>query len=513
MNTEVLIVGAGPTGLVLALWLRRLGVNFRIIDKSAGPGETSRALAVQARTLEFHRQIGIVDDVLAAGVRIDRLTIRTPTGPVKALDLSDFGTGVSKYPFAFALPQDIHERVLISQLEKAGIEVERSTELAGFAENAGGITAILRKNGTEKTVEAAYICGCDGAHSTVRHALDIGFPGGAYEQSFYVADVEATGPINRNGLDVVLGSYGFAIVMPVRQLASVRVIGVVPKAHENDAHVTFESIRADVERDTGLAIGAVNWFSTYHVHHRVADHFRVGRAFIAGDAGHIHSPAGGQGMNTGMGDAVNLAWKLAAVIQGRADARLLDTYEPERIAFARLLIASTDRAFRIVTGRSAFSSTWRRYVMPRIATLLFGTRWGARTFFALLSQTRINYRGSAISIGTTGKLRGGDRLPYIASGAGDNFASLGAIDWQVHVYGEPDPALAPVLAKRGLALQTFPWQAMAEEAGLERGVAYLLRPDGHIAIAVSGQNFAALDGYLADWKIKPRQVAADGLKS
>jgi 2-polyprenyl-6-methoxyphenol hydroxylase-like FAD-dependent oxidoreductase len=513
MNPEVLIVGAGPTGLVLALWLSRLGVRVRIIDKSAGPGETSRALAVQARTLEFHRQIGIVDDILAAGVRINQLTVRTPAGLVKALDLSDFGASVSRYSFAFALPQDIHERVLIAHLGKSGVEVERLTELSSFTENADGITATLRKNGTEEAVHAAYICGCDGAHSTVRHALSIGFPGGAYEQSFYVADVEATGPITRNGLDVVLGSYGFAVIMPVRQLGSVRVIGVVPKAHENDAHITFDSIRADVERDTGLTIGAVNWFSTYHVHHRVADHFRVGRAFIAGDAGHIHSPAGGQGMNTGMGDAVNLAWKLAAVVQGRADARLLDTYEPERIAFARLLIASTDRAFRIVTGRSAFSSAWRRYVMPYIATLLFGTRWGARTFFALISQTRINYRGSAISIGTTGKLRGGDRLPYVADGAGDNFESLSAVDWQVHVYGEPNPALTAMLAKRGLALQTFAWQAMAEKAGLERDVAYLLRPEGHIAVSARGGNMAELETYLADWKIKPRHVAVENPKA
>ncbi|MER8975290.1 FAD-dependent monooxygenase [Mesorhizobium sp. M0800] len=506
-NTQVMIVGAGPTGLTLALWLKRLGVDVRIIDKDSEPGETSRALAVQARTLEFHRQIGIVDDVLAAGVRVEQLTVRTPAGIAAKLRLSDFGRGVSPYSFAFALPQDIHERILIEHLERAGVTVERRTELAGFRQDAGGVTATLHRNGVSETVRAAYLCGADGARSAVRHGLDIGFPGGTYEQLFYVADVEGTGAATRNGMDVTVSTYGFAIVMPVRQSGSLRLIGVVPKAHEADEAITFEAIRAAVERDTCIKVDTVNWFSTYRVHHRVAERFRVGRVFLAGDAGHIHSPAGGQGMNTGMGDAINLSWKLAAVLQGRADARLLDSYEPERIAFARKLIDSTDKVFRFATSRSRLVGMFRQYLMPRLMARLLGTNVGSRAFFGLISQTAINYRGSAISTGSAGKLSGGDRLPYVEDALGDNFAPLTALDWQVHVYGEASPAFVWAIERTGIPVYEFSWTGQAEKAGLVLNGAYLVRPDGHVALATAEQDPHAFESYIDALAIKPRRPA------
>ncbi len=503
METDVLIAGAGPTGLSLALWLRKLGVRVRIIDKDAGPGETSRALAVQARTLEFDRQIGIVDDVLAAGVRVDQLTVRTPSGIAAALKLSDFGSGLSPYSFAFALPQDIHEQILIAHLAKAGAEVERRTEIVGFKQHSAGIAATLRKDGSTETVEAAYLVGCDGAHSTVRHTLDLAFPGGAYEQSFYVADVVGRGDVTRNGMDICVSTYGFAITMPVRQSGSLRLIGVVPMEHEHDEKITFEAIRYAIERDTGVTVDSVNWFSTYRVHHRVAEHFRVGRAFIAGDAGHVHSPAGGQGMNTGIGDAVNLAWKLAAVLQGRADARLLDSYETERIAFAKLLIATTDQAFKIATNPSRIVGFFRQHVMPRMVAALLATRLGSHLFFRTISQIGIRYRESEISTGAAGKVRGGDRLPYVPGADGDNYAPLRSMDWQVHVYGEARVDLAAALTRLGIPLHAFSWSAAAKAAGLERDAAYLVRPDGYVAVAAAAKDAAVVERYFAEWRIKP----------
>lgn len=502
--TQVLIAGAGPSGLTLALWLTRLGIAVRIIDKAAGPGETSRALAVQARTLEFHRQIGIVDDVLEAGLKIERLTVHTPAGVAARLDLADFGRGVSPYAFAFALPQDIHERILIRHLERAGVTVERNTELTGFEDTGEAILATLRRKDRVETVRAAYLCGCDGAHSAVRHALGIEFPGGTYEQSFYVADVYGTGDVTRNGMDTTVSAYGFAIVMPVRQSGSLRLIGIVPKAHEKDETITFEAIRADVERETGVKVDAVNWFSTYRVHHRVAEHFRKGRAFLVGDAGHIHSPAGGQGMNTGMGDAVNLAWKLASVLQDRADARLLDSYEPERIAFARRLIESTDQAFRVATSRSRLVGLFRRYLMPRLLSAMLATRVGSRAFFAVISQTGIRYRESAISTGKAGTVQGGDRLPYVLTPAGDNFEPLKSLDWQVHVYGQADGGFRAMLASTGIPLHAFAWSDDAARAGLRRGGAYLVRPDGHVAVASDTQDASVFQRYLASLAIRPR---------
>jgi 2-polyprenyl-6-methoxyphenol hydroxylase-like FAD-dependent oxidoreductase len=503
-KTKVLIAGAGPTGLTLALWLTKLGVPVRIFDKAAAPGETSRALAVQARTLEFHRQIGIVEDILAEGIRLERLTIHTPAGVAARLPLSDFGRGISPYSFAFALPQDIHERVLITHLERAGVEVERGTELVAFQDKGDAVIATLSRNGRTETVSAAYLAGCDGARSAVRHGLNIGFPGGTYEQAFYVADVKGSGEITRNGMDTTISSYGFAIVMPVRQSGSVRLIGIVPKAHEADETITFEAIRADVERDTGVKVDEVNWFSTYRVHHRVAERFRVGRVFLAGDAGHIHSPAGGQGMNTGMGDAVNLAWKLAAVVQGRADARLLDSYEPERIAFARKLIESTDKVFRFITSRSRLVGLFRRDVMPKIMNVALHTSFGSRAFFGLISQAAIEYRSGPISSGAAGKVSGGDRLPYVVGSDGDNFEPLRSLDWQVHVYGEVNCDFRAMLAPAGIPIHAFAWSEAAGKAGLQRDGAYLVRPDGHIALASPVQEAAAFQRYLAGLAIRPR---------
>lgn len=503
-RTEVLIVGAGPTGLTLALWLARLGVAVRIVDRSAGPGETSRAIAVQARTLEFHRQIGLVDDVLAAGIRVDEVVVHTPSGLGAHLRLEDFGRGISPYPFAFALPQDIHERILVDHLGRAGVVVERGTELAGFEQGADRVTATLRRESGQETVDAAYLCGCDGAHSTVRHTLGIGFPGGTYEQSFYVADVEGSGDVTRHGLDVNLNEHGFAITMPVRQSGSLRLIGIVPEAHSSDERLSFEAIRADVERDTRVKVDRLNWFSTYRVHHRVADRFRSDRAFLLGDAGHIHSPAGGQGMNTGMGDAVNLAWKIAAVLQGRADAVLLDSYEIERIAFARVLIDSTDQAFRIATSRSWLIGLFRRYLMPPLVATAMRTRAGSRAFFGLVSQTAIHYRTSPISRGEAGPLRGGDRLPYVAFGDGDNFAPLSALDWQMHVYGDARLDLRQAAERAGLPVHVFAWTDAAGQAGLVRDAAYLVRPDGHIGLVLPGQEPAELADYVRSIAIVTR---------
>jgi 2-polyprenyl-6-methoxyphenol hydroxylase-like FAD-dependent oxidoreductase len=505
-DTQVLIVGAGPTGLTLALWLKRLGVDIRIIDKSSGPGETSRAIAVQARTLEFHRQIGIIEDVLAEGVRLKRFTMRRPGGIAAQLPVSEFGKGITRYSFAFALAQDIHERVLLRHLQEAGVAVERETELTEFTDDDAHVTATLRRGDESSLVHTDYLVGADGAHSAVRHGMNLGFPGGTYEQSFYVADVMGHGAYTPEGLDIVLGAYGFALIIPIRQSGSLRLIGIVPKRFEAEPNLTFEMIRDNVERESGIKVKTINWFSYYRVHHRVADHFRRGRTFIAGDAGHIHSPAGGQGMNTGMGDAVNLAWKLAAVLQARAKPELLDSYEPERIAFARSLIKGTDQAFRLVTGRSWLSDIWRRFVMPIIFARVLQSKVGSRFFFGLISQTRINYRGSALSEGKAGEVEGGDRLPWAEHDGGDNFAPLSSLDWQMHVYGETQAPFAANVASLGFPLHRFPWTEAMAKAGLTRNAAYLIRPDGHVGLVTETQDAQVLQAYVAKLGIKPKSA-------
>ena len=232
---------------------------------------------------------------------------------------------------------------------------------------------------------------------------------------------------------------------------------------------------------------AATAFSTYHVHHRVADRFRSRRAFLLGDAAHVHSPVGGQGMNTGIGDAVNLAWKLAAVLRERAGISILDTYEPERIAFAQRLVATTDQAFTGVSSSSVTARTLRLHLVPALLPRLLTMQAVRRLAFRTVSQTAINYRGSALSEGRAGRVRGGDRLPWVpldtSDHGADNFTPLMSLERQVHIYGDAVPEIRAVCAERHLALHEFGWQPAMERAGLRRDALYLLRPDGYVALA------------------------------
>jgi hypothetical protein len=254
-----------------------------------------------------------------------------------------------------------------------------------------------------------------------------------------------------------------------------------------------------------LQPGAVNWFSTYRVHHRVASVFRVGRAFLVGDAAHIHSPVGGQGMNTGIGDAINLAWKLASVVRGKASPRLLDSYEAERVPFARRLVASTDRAFEVVVSEGDLAQRIRADVVPRLVPALLRFPRARRFVFQTVSQTRVRYRGSPLSDGHAGSVHGGDRLPWVPSENGtDNFAPLASLDWQVHVYGTPGPDVRQACAARRLPLIRFPFDANTERAGLARDAAYLVRPDGYVGLAARAGD--RLGAYLDARAVRPFDV-------
>jgi hypothetical protein len=285
----------------------------------------------------------------------------------------------------------------------------------------------------------------------------------------------------------------------------VRLIGILPREAAGRENVTFEDIRENFEKTLSIHVDKINWFSTYHVHHRVAEHFRMGRVFLCGDAGHVHSPAGGQGMNTGIGDAVNLSWKLAALLGGRADESILDSYETERIAFAKTLVSSTDRAFRALVQNNLVGEVMRGLVFPHLLPYLFEVSAVRKLQFRLVSQTRINYRNSPLSEGIAGEVHGGDRLPWVDGTEGGNFAPLKSLDWQIHVYGQAGDALRRAAIDSKLALHQFAWSEQADHAGLGRDAMYLLRPDGHVALADSKQDVGNLHGYLSKFKIAPFQ--------
>src|SRR6266542_2195029 len=412
---DVLVVGAGPTGLVLALWLTRLGIRVRIVDKTADPGTTSRAVAVQARTLEFYRQVGLADAVVDGGRKFVAANLWVAGRRVARAVFGNMGQGLSPYPYALIYPQDEHERLLIDRLAAVGVEVERGTELMGFEEDTGRVVAHLKHpEGTQDTCAAAYLAGCDGTHSRVRDALGIGFPGGVYAHLFYVADVEARGGTMNGELHVALDTTDFLAVFPMKREGHARLIGTVREEAEGQhEHLAWDDVSKRVIEWMRIDVARVNWFSTYRVHHRVADHFRKGRAFLLGDAAHIHSPVGGQGMNTGIGDAVNLAWKLAAVVHGRAHAALLDSYEAERIAFAQRLVATTDQAFKAVTSSGAIARRVRLNLVPLLVPPLFELAAVRRFMFRTISQTAVHFRGSSLSVGRAGTIHGGDRLPWV----------------------------------------------------------------------------------------------------
>jgi 2-polyprenyl-6-methoxyphenol hydroxylase-like FAD-dependent oxidoreductase len=504
-SARVLVVGAGPTGLVLALWLRRLGIDVRIVDQTSEPGTTSRALAVHARTLELYRQVGLASDVVERGLEFAAVNMWVAGQHVGRAAFGDIGRGLSPFPYVVIFPQDEHEKLLVERLRHEGIDVERSTTLVGFEERDARVIARLERADGTKSIEAFdYIAGCDGTHSRVRDVLGIGFPGGTYERLFYVADVEMRGSVANHELHAALDAADLLAVFPMKGEHAARLIGTVRRESEGrHGSLTWDDVSSVAMERLDMKVDRVHWFSTYKVHHRVADRFREGRAFLLGDAAHIHSPVGGQGMNTGIGDAVNLAWKLAAVLRGRAGESLLDSYEPERIAFARRLVATTDRAFTLATRDGFVARRVRLDAVPSILPALLGRETFRKYLFRTVSQTRVSYRHSTLSQGKAGSVHGGDRLPWLGSApAPDNFAPLRSIDWQVHVYGEASRDIAEACSARGVPLHVFAWSAQADRAGFARDAAYLVRPDGYVALADPSARADRLGDYLAKHRIE-----------
>lgn len=497
-QTDVLIVGAGPTGLALALWLTKQGVAVRIVDKSSGPGETSRAMAVQARTLELYRQMGMAESVVEAGYKTPAMNMWARGSRKARIPLIDAGDEISPYPFVLVYPQDRHERFLINQLQKLGVEVERQTELLCFDDNENAVTSVLKHaDGRKEEFTSSYLTGCDGARSLVRHQIGSGFEGGTYKQLFYVADVTATGVEPAGEAHIAFDKSEFLLVMSYGEPDQYRLIGIVrDERAEHPELLTFEAVGHDALNGLHVKISKVNWFSTYRVHHRVTDQFRHGRSFLLGDAAHVHSPAGGQGMNTGILDAINLAWKLAAVIKGTASDSLLDSYQDERRAFAQKLVETTDKLFTFATAEGGIADFVRTRIAPVFASVAYKSENVREYMFRTISQTTLNYHESDLSQGKAGDIQGGDRLPWVPVAGADNYEPLRAIGWQVHVYGDAKANLVEWCKTHDIHLHVFPWQHEHQHAGMAKDAAYLLRPDTYVALADQNGDPAKLEDYF-----------------
>ncbi len=507
----MLVVGAGPTGLMLANQLGRQGLRATIIDRHAGPALQTRALGVQARTLEIYSHLGIADRAVALGTRATGADMWAEGRRMARVPLGDIGRDLSPYPYLLILGQDDNERLLGETLGRWGMAVQWNTELVGLTQAPDGVTARLRQaDGTVREVVAAWVAGCDGARSAVRDLNGIAFQGAPYEHVFFVADTRLTGTMVPGELNVYLWRDGFHLFFPMRGPDHWRLVGIVPAALRGREDLTLDDVIPSILRESpGLSVQDCSWFSTYRIHHRRAARFRERRCFLLGDAAHIHSPVGAQGMNTGLQDAYNLGWKLALVVRGGAGPGLLDSYQAERIPVAERLLATTDRAFAIVVSDNRLAGLIRTRVAARALALAMRVGRIRELAFRTISQIGIAYRGSPLSE-TLPDLprsspRAGDRFPWLrlklaAEGlVEDLFARLDDTRFTLVVVGQPAPPPIPGLEDLVHVLAVPADPANLRElarAGIPARAFFLVRPDGYVGLAGAGTAGPELARYL-----------------
>ena len=513
MDTDVLIVGAGPTGLMLANQLARRGVRPLIVDRHSGPAQQSRAMAVQARTMEIYSKMGIMDQALALGARGAGANMWASGKWTARIPIGDIGSSMSPFPYILMLGQDDNERIMGAKLHDCGVDVQWNTELVAFEQHPDHVDVTLKgPDGTTRRIRAAWVAGCDGSRSPVRELSGITFPGAPYEHVFFVADTEATGSMKQGELNVYLWRDGFHLFFPMRGQDRWRVIGILPADMRKRDDLTFEELVPEIRREAGadLAFKACSWFSTYRIHHRAAARFRDRRCFLLGDAAHIHSPAGAQGMNTGLQDAYNLAWKLALVVKGEAHASLLDTYEQERLPVAKRLLRTTDRMFQVIVADGWFGKLFRTKILARIAAFAMTRERVRRLAFRTISQIGIRYRKSPLSQTLAGLPEGapvaGDRFPWIqvklrADGpAEDLYQKLDDTRFSLLVIGQPAPAAqgpGDLLRTHSIPADPANDRELAR-AGISGPAYFLLRPDGYIGLAGGRLDADAVYRYFAE---------------
>jgi 2-polyprenyl-6-methoxyphenol hydroxylase-like FAD-dependent oxidoreductase len=546
-SLDVLIIGAGPTGLTIAAQLRSFGTRFRIVDRLSDRVHESRALAIQARTLEVLQGLGVGlgDRLAGAGRTTTRLMLHFGDRVAEA-ELGGFQAPDTPFPFILFLSQAHTERILNEHLADHGVGVERGVELGGFEQCDDGVVCTLRHDdGREERVRTAYLVGCDGAHSTVRKGACIPFEGGEYLQDFLLGDVEADGALEPDVLHSYAGDHGVAMFFPLGSPTTWRVIamsadgggrggGGADRGGASDAATTGDLSLAELQVVVdGATGGAVRlrdpaWLTHFRLHHRQTGRYRAGRIFLAGDAAHIHSPVGAQGMNTGMQDAWNLGWKLALVARGRAGDALLDSYEAERWPVGRALLRTTDRIFSLFTrGMSASAPVawFRREVVSRVLPRVLRSE-RLRTFaFGFISELRIRYRGSpAVTEGKPALAAGpraGDRLPdapLIRDGRPTTLhQETAGPAFTLFLVGDPavwDEARLAEIAERydglvrarvlgvndgGTGVLADPSGEVCATLGVRAAAPYLVRPDGYISFGCGGHFLRSVAAYLARW--------------
>lgn len=407
----VLVIGAGPVGLTMANELTRRGISCRIIDKNSAPTDKSKALVVHARTLEVLDNMGLAANFVAAGLRAKgmKMWINGSLATTVVLGKID-----STYPFPLLIEQSTTEHLFIEHLAEQGIQVEREIELTDFSQDSEGVTTILKHaDGTTEQVRCKYLVGCDGAHSTVRHKLNIAFEGKAYRELQWLADVHVDWEVEPNFINIFIDKKVSMLVIPMIG-GHYRLIITLPEDSKvSSEDLTLEEVQEQVDliMPGFMRLSEPRWLTVFHTHHRKVDRFYEGRVFLAGDAAHIHSPTGGQGMNTGIQDAHNLTWKLAQVLRGQAEPQILDSYQAERNPIAEKVLKQTDLIFRASGSNNPIFSQVRNHLIPVVTSLAIVRE----KLQKVMLQLDINYRNSPFVSHTehnSGHLRSGDYAPY-----------------------------------------------------------------------------------------------------
>ena len=490
MQPAVLVVGAGPVGLTMAAELARYGVPTRIIEKSPQRTDKSKALVLWARTLELLDRAGCGVAFVDAGLKVTGANIFANGRQIAHVQLDEVRT---PHPYALMLPQSETERLLDVHLNACGVEVERQVELVRFFPGADKVAVTLRHaDGHEELLEVPWLIGCDGAHSAVRHGLGMQFEGNTLASDWILADIHLTGlGANANDVNTYWHSSGVLVVFPI-STGRYRMIADVGDAYEKQLRPdpTLAEVQAIVDQrgPGGIQISDPIWLASFRINERKVKDYRAGRVFLVGDAAHVHSPAGGQGMNTGMQDAVNLSWKLAMVQHGlMAEEPLLSSYSAERSAVGKQVLADAGHLTMLATIRSGVLQTMRNHV----ASLVFGWSPVRRAMATKLSELSIGYPHSPLTVpgkqGHAGPAPG-ERVPVLDE---VNLVGAGTTPRFV-LFAKGDKEGAALLQRHGAVLEPEFRKPFGEDA------IWLVRPDGYVALVAKAGDWAAVEGYLAE---------------
>lgn len=510
VQTDVIIVGAGPTGLSLVVQLMRYNIDFVIFDKKEGVTELSKALVVHARTLEIYDQVGLAKKAVEGGERVQKGVLMHDGKISACLDFSDFGTRLSPFPFMLVFEQSKNERLLYEHLQRNGKVVQWQTELESLTQDPDGVRAVIKTtSGETQTIEARYLVGCDGASSPTRHFLNLPFEGSTHPRLFYVADVQMEFSGDEGTFYAPLGQDSFVLIVPMQDEKRWRLIGNLPEYEDQiEREVLFDAAETKVKQlvQLPLEITTLHWFSTYKVHTRRAETFSVGRCFLAGDAAHIHTPAGGQGMNTGIQDAYNLAWKLAFVLRGNAQDSLLATYNEERLANAKRLLQTTDQFFNVVASDRWYLRFFRDNILPSLAGFVTQFSAAKEFLFPMVSQIGLDYPDSSLSQ-HQGKrefeVKAGDRMPYFLVDGTNVYDKLRDPKFHLLIFSDEKHgygSLKSNLETEYVNLINFNviplYPRVTEVFGTSQPFMVLLRPDNYIGLITSETSLSEINLYF-----------------